>query len=29
LRHLHGRSGTLWPRAGRWVRQGRTIVLYA
>src|SRR5262249_18408428 len=25
---LRGRSGVNWPRAGRWVRQGRTIVLY-
>lgn len=25
---LRGRSGINWPRSGRWVRQGRTIVLY-
>jgi hypothetical protein len=25
---LRGRSGINWPRGGRWVRQGRTIVLY-
>lgn len=28
LRRLPGRSGAVWPRAGRWVRDGRTIVLY-
>lgn len=28
LRRLPGRSGLLWPRAGRWVRDGQTIVLY-
>jgi hypothetical protein len=28
LSRLQGRSGLLWPRSGRWVRQGRTIVLY-
>jgi len=25
---LHGRSGLLWPRRGRWVRRGKTIVLF-
>jgi hypothetical protein len=25
---LQGRSTGLWPRSGRWVRRGRTIVLY-
>jgi hypothetical protein len=25
---LRGRSGINWPRGGRWVREGRTIVLY-
>jgi hypothetical protein len=25
---LRGRSGINWPRSGRWVREGRTIVLY-
>jgi hypothetical protein len=25
---LRGRSGQLWPRSGRWVRRGRTIVLF-
>jgi hypothetical protein len=25
---LEGRSTHLWPRSGRWVRRGRTIVLY-
>jgi len=25
---LQGRSTRLWPRSGRWVRRGRTIVLY-
>jgi hypothetical protein len=25
---LQGRSSLLWPRSGRWVRRGRTIVLY-
>jgi hypothetical protein len=25
---LRGRSGRLWPRSGRWMRQGRSIVLY-
>jgi len=28
LPRLQGRSGALWPRSGRWVRRGRTIVLY-
>jgi hypothetical protein len=28
LPRLRGRSGTLWPRSGRWARRGRTIVLY-
>jgi hypothetical protein len=28
LPRLQGRSGQLWPRAGRWVRRGRTIELY-
>jgi hypothetical protein len=28
LRRLPGRSGAVWPRAGRWVRHGQTIVLY-
>jgi hypothetical protein len=28
LHHLRGRSGHLWPRSGRWVREGRSIVLY-
>jgi len=28
LIRLRGRSGALWPRGGRWVRRGRTIVLY-
>jgi len=25
---LQGRSSLLWPRSGRWVRRGRTIVLF-
>jgi hypothetical protein len=28
LPRLQGRSTALWPRSGRWVRQGRTIVLH-
>jgi hypothetical protein len=28
MHHLRGRSGFLWPRSGRWVREGRSIVLY-
>ena len=28
LPRLQGRSTRLWPRGGRWVRRGRTIVLY-
>jgi len=28
LPRLHGRSTRLWPRSGRWVRRGRTIVLF-
>jgi hypothetical protein len=28
LPRLRGRSGSLWPRSGRWMRRGRTIVLY-
>jgi hypothetical protein len=28
LPRLHGRSTQSWPRGGRWVRRGRTIVLY-
>lgn len=28
LRRLPGRSGLVWPRSGRWVRQGQTITLY-
>ena len=28
LPRLQGRSSLLWPRSGRWVRRGRTIVLY-
>jgi hypothetical protein len=28
LPRLRGRSGQLWPRTGRWIRRGRTIVLY-
>ena len=28
LTRLQGRSGNLWPRSGRWVRRGRTIVLF-
>jgi hypothetical protein len=28
LPRLQGRSSLLWPRAGRWVRRGRTIILY-
>jgi len=28
LPRLQGRSGRLWPHSGRWVRRGRTIVLY-
>lgn len=28
LTRLPGRSGLAWPRGGRWVRRGRTIVLY-
>lgn len=29
LTRLRGRSGTHWPRSGRWFRRGRTIVLHA
>src|SRR5258708_30849205 len=29
LHPLRGRSGFLWPRSGHWVRDGRSIVLYA
>jgi hypothetical protein len=25
---LQGRSGSLWPRSGRWVRRGRNIMLF-
>lgn len=28
LSRLQGRSTRLWPHSGRWVRRGRTIVLY-
>jgi hypothetical protein len=28
LPRLPGRSGKLWPRSGRWMRRGRSIVLY-
>lgn len=28
LQRLPGRSSLLWPHGGRWVRRGRTIVLY-
>ena len=28
LPRLQGRSGQMWPRSGRWVRRGRSIVLY-
>ncbi|HEY3956346.1 MAG TPA: hypothetical protein VGM53_23500 [Streptosporangiaceae bacterium] len=28
LPRLHGRSTQSWPRGGRWIRRGRTIVLY-
>jgi len=28
LPRLQGRSSLLWPRAGRWARRGRTIILY-
>jgi hypothetical protein len=28
LRRLQGRSTRLWPHSGRWVRRGRTIVLF-
>ena len=28
LRRLPDRSGRVWPRTGRWVRHGQTIVLY-
>ena len=28
LRRLPGRSGQVWPRSGRWVRNGQTITLY-
>jgi hypothetical protein len=28
LPRLQGRGSGLWPRSGRWVRRGRTIVLY-
>lgn len=28
LLRLQGRSSLLWPRSGRWMRRGRTIVLY-
>jgi hypothetical protein len=28
LPRLQGRSSLLWPRGGRWVRRGRTIVLF-
>ena len=28
LPRLQGRSTRMWPRGGRWVRRGRTIVLY-
>ena len=28
LPRLQGRSSLAWPRSGRWVRRGRTIVLY-
>jgi hypothetical protein len=28
LPRLRGRSGLLWPRSGRWERQGRMIILY-
>jgi len=28
LPRLHGRSTQSWPRGGRWVRRGRSIVLY-
>jgi hypothetical protein len=28
LPRLHGRSTQSWPRGGKWIRRGRTIVLY-
>jgi hypothetical protein len=28
LQRLPGRSSRAWPRSGRWVRQGQTIILY-
>lgn len=28
LRRLPGRSGLVWPRSGRWIRNGQTITLY-
>ena len=28
LPRLQGRSSLMWPRSGRWMRRGRTIVLY-
>jgi hypothetical protein len=28
LRRLPGRSGQVWPRSGRWIRDGQTITLY-
>lgn len=28
LPRLQGRGSGLWPRSGRWVRRGRTIILY-
>jgi hypothetical protein len=28
LRRLPGRSGQVWPRSGRWIRNGQTITLY-
>jgi hypothetical protein len=28
LLRLPGRSSAMWPRGGRWIRRGRTIVLY-
>jgi hypothetical protein len=28
LPRLYGRSTQSWPRGGRWIRRGRTIVLY-
>lgn len=29
LPRLQGRSSLVWPRSGRWIRRGKTIVLYS